>query len=65
MNGMALFWPWLLKYSAFVGSGLLSIFVAWYIDRFVTRRAKLVYYTSHPQWVNLQPQQGQPAIAPI
>jgi hypothetical protein len=65
MNGMALLWAWLLKYSAFLGSGLLSIFVAWYIDRFLARRAKLVFYTSHPQWVILQPQPGQPAIAPI
>jgi hypothetical protein len=45
--------------------GLLSIFVAWYIDRFIARRAKLIVYTSHPQWVTLQPQPGQPAIAPI
>jgi hypothetical protein len=65
MNGMALFWAWLLKYSAFLGSGLLSVLVAWYIDRFIARRAKLVFYTSHPQWVTLAPQQGQPPIAPI
>ena len=65
MSGMALFWDWLLKYSAFLGSGLMSLLVSWYVDRFIARRAKLIYYTSHPQWVTLAPPAGQPALAPI
>jgi hypothetical protein len=65
MHGMALFWDWLLKYSAFLGSGLMSVFLAWYIDRFIARRAKLIFYTSHPQLVTLAPQPGQPPIQPI
>ena len=65
MNGIALFWAWLFKYSAFLVSGLLSVLVAWYIDRFITRRAKLVFYTSHPQWVALPQTPGQAAVAPI
>ncbi len=62
---MALFWTWFLKYSAFFGTGLTSVLVAWWIDRFITRRSKLLFYTTHPQWVTLPPVQGQPAIAPI
>lgn len=66
MKGIALFWAWLLKYSALLTSALLSVLVAWYIDRFIARRAKLVFYTSHPQWVALPPPaQGQPGVAPI
>jgi hypothetical protein len=56
---------WLLKYSAVLSNALVSIFIAWYVDRLIARRARLVVYTSHPQWVLLQPQQGQPPIAPI
>ena len=65
MGGMVIFWAWFLKYSAFLGSGLVSILVAWYIDRFITRRPKLIFYTSHPQWVALPPLQGQQNFPPI
>ena len=65
MSGMALFWAWFLKYSALLGSGAVSVCAAWYIDRFVTRRAKLIFYTSHPQWVALPQQPGQQPVAPI
>jgi hypothetical protein len=65
MNGLALLWVWLLKYSAFLASGVLSVLVAWYIDRFITRRAKLLVYANHPQWVTLPPPQGQPVLPPV
>lgn len=64
MHGMAYFWAWLLKYSALLTSALAGIFVAWYVDRFIARRAKLIFYSSHPQIVSLPPQaQGQQPVA--
>lgn len=65
MHGLSWFWNWLLKYSAFLVSGVVSIAVAWYVDRFVARRAKLIYYVSHPQWVVPQAVAGQPQIPAI
>lgn len=60
-----LFIAWLLKYSSFIITGVVSLSVGWLLDRLTTKNAKLIYYTSHPQWVALPPQQGQQPLQPI
>jgi len=60
MNGLPIFWAWFLKYSAFFGSGVASICVAWFVDRFITRRPNLICYNTHPQVVVLPNQPPVP-----
>ena len=60
-----MFWEWLLKYSSFFLTGVVSLITGYILHRLTTQRADLVYYTSHAQWVTL-PQTGQtPATGPI
>lgn len=65
MNGLTIFWAWFLKYSAFVGSGVASIVVAWFVDKFIARRPKLICYNSQPQLVAVPPQPNPPNQPPI
>jgi hypothetical protein len=60
-----MFWEWLLKYSSFLVTGVVSFVVALLLHRITSRSADLIYYTSNPQWVILPPVAGQPPIAPI
>ena len=57
--------PWLLKYSSFFITGIVTFVVTWLVDKFITRRALLIYYTSHQQYVTLTPTQGQAPLPPI
>lgn len=57
-----MFFAWFLKYSSFFLTGVVSFVVALLIDRFVTRRPQLVYYTSHQQYVTLPPLPNQPLL---
>lgn len=66
MTGSHFLWAWLLKYASFLATAALSFFTAWYVDRFVTRRAKLIFYTSHIIRVAAPPPPaGQPWPEPI
>ena len=56
-----MFIAWLLKYSSFFITGIISFVVAYLVDRFVARRAHLLCYTSNQQYVTLQPIADQPA----
>src|SRR5947209_581901 len=60
-----MFLRWLLKYSSFFITGIVTFVVTWLVDRFITRRAALIFYTSHQQYVTLIPAQGQPPMQPI
>ncbi len=61
-----MFWGWLLKYSSFFITGIVSLLVGWLLHRLTSTRAELVYYASHVQFVTLPPPQpGQPAVGPI
>ncbi len=60
-----MFWNWLLKYSSFLVTGVVSFIVGVLLHRLTTKSAHLIYYTSNPQWVPIPPPQGQPPIAPI
>jgi hypothetical protein len=60
-----MFWSWMLKYSSFLITGVVSLIVGWLLDRLSTKTAKLIAYTSHPQWVTLAPNPGQDPIQPI
>ena len=57
-----MFWLWLLKYSSFLITGVVSLIVGYVLHKLTTREAALVYYTSHIQWVSLpNPQNAQQA----
>jgi hypothetical protein len=58
-----MFWIWLLKYSSFWLTGIVALIVGYVLDRLTTRRADLVYYTSHIQWITLPP--PTPNAAPV
>jgi hypothetical protein len=58
-----MFWIWLLKYSSFWLTGIVALIVGYVLDRLTTRRADLVYYTSHIQWITLPP--PAPNAAPV
>jgi hypothetical protein len=60
-----MFWAWLLKYSSFFITGVVSLIVGYILHRLTTRRADLIYYTSHVQWVTLPAQGGAPAVGPV
>lgn len=60
-----MFWAWLLKYSSFLLTGVVSLIVGYILNRIQTREAHLVYYTSHAQWVTLPAQPGAAAVGPI
>ena len=56
---------WLLKYSSFFLTGVVTFVVTWLADRLISKRASLVCYTSHQQYVKLPPVQGQAPLQPI
>jgi hypothetical protein len=58
-----MFFAWFLKYSSFFVTGIISFVVAYLVDRFITRRPRLIYYTSHQQYVVLPPAPNQPPPA--
>jgi hypothetical protein len=60
-----MFWPWLLKYSSFLITGIVSLIVGYILNKLSTRQAELVFYTSHAQWVTIPPQGNQNAVGPI
>lgn len=60
-----LFWAWLLKYSSFWITGVISLTVGYVLHRITNRYADLIFYTSHVQWVTLPAQQGAQAVGPI
>lgn len=60
-----MFWSWLLKYSSFWLTGLVSVAVGYILHKITTRYADLIFYTSHPQWVALPPQPNVVPVAPI
>jgi len=64
-RGAFMFWAWLLKYSSFLLTGAVSLIVGLVIHRLTTRWADLIYYNSHPQWVQLPPREGQEQMPPI
>jgi len=51
------FWVWLLKYSSFLITGVVSVFVGILVHKLTTRYADLIFYTSRQQWVVIPPQQ--------
>jgi hypothetical protein len=60
------FLSWLLKYSSFLITGVVSLIVGYLLHRLTTHRSYLMSYNSHLQWVTLPPAQaGQPAVGPI
>ena len=60
-----MFWAWLLKYSSFFLTGIVSLVVSYVLQRLQTREAELVYYTSHSQWVTLPAQPNVNQVGPI
>jgi hypothetical protein len=60
-----MFWAWLLKYSSFLITGVVSFIVSYIFYRLTSRFSDLIFYTSHVQWVTLPPQQNAPAVGPI
>ena len=61
-----MFVPWLLKYSSFFITGIVSLIVGYVLHRLTASRSDLTSYSSHVQWVSLAPaQKGQPPIGPI
>lgn len=60
-----MFWAWLLKYSSFLITGVVSLIVGYILHKLTTRQAELVYYTSHAQWVTLPPIGDAQAVGPI
>ena len=56
-----MFWSWLLKYSSFLVTGVVSFFVGYLLWLFTTKRANLIFYVSQTQWVRLP---NVPAPAP-
>ena len=42
-----MFWAWLLKYSSFLVTGVVSFIVGYVLYRLTARRSDLFYYTSH------------------
>jgi hypothetical protein len=60
-----MFWAWLLKYSSFFITGVVSFIVSYIVYRLTNRFSDLIYYTSHPAWVTLPPQQNVAAVGPM
>lgn len=60
-----MFWAWLLKYSSFLLTGVVTFIVGYILHKIQTREAELVYYTSHSQWVTLPPPPNGVAVGPI
>ncbi len=52
-----MFWPWLLKYSSFLITGIIGFASSWILLKITTRLPHLISYTSTPQWVPMPPQQ--------
>jgi hypothetical protein len=58
-----MFWDWILKYSSFLVTGMVSLAVGWILHRLTTRHSDLIHYSSQPQVVMLPPPaQGQQPI---
>lgn len=58
---MVTFWDWILRYSSLLVTAALSLLVGWLLDRITTWRARLIYYTTQPQYVPIPGvQPGQP-----
>lgn len=60
-----MFLPWLLKYSSFFITGAVTFVVTYLVDKFITKRAVLICYTSHQQYVTIPPASGQQPLQPI
>jgi hypothetical protein len=60
-----MFWTWLLKYSSFLATGVVTFIVGYLLNRVTEKKADLIYYTSHPQLVIPPQQPGQQAVGPI
>lgn len=60
-----MFWAWLLKYSSFLLTGVVSFIVGYVLYRLTNKRSDLISYTSHLQWVTIPAQQGQAPNPPI
>lgn len=61
-----MFWDWLLRYSSFLITGIVSLAVGWLLHRVTSRFSDLIYYWSQPQVVLLQPSApGQPPITVV
>lgn len=48
-----MFWDWLLKYSSFLVTGIVSFLVGYLLYKITSKSADLIYYVSQPQWVIL------------
>jgi hypothetical protein len=67
-----MFWDWLLKYSSFLITGLVSLGVGWLLNRLTSKWSDLVYYTGPMQAVQVpippqasaSPADGPPPAAP-
>jgi hypothetical protein len=60
-----MFWSWLLKYSSFFITGVISFVVGYLLHRIATKNPDLIYYTTQEQWVPLPQQHGQPPQGPV
>jgi hypothetical protein len=60
-----MFWAWLLKYSSFLLTGVVSLITGYILHKLTTQRADLVFYTSHAQWVTLPAREDVAAVGPI
>jgi hypothetical protein len=59
-----MFWAWLLKYSSFLVTGLVSLAVSWIILYLGSKRSNLIYYVGNEQWVTIPQQPNQQAAGP-
>jgi hypothetical protein len=57
-----MFWNWLLKYSSLLVTAFLSLIVGWVLHVLTTRRADLIHYLGHEQWVRTTPPDQPPQM---
>lgn len=57
-----MFWAWLLRYSSFLITGVVSVVTGYILHRLTTKYVDLIYYYGHVQWVlpPIQPPPAQP-----
>lgn len=61
-----MFWAWMLKYSSFLLTGVISLIVGYILNRLQTLKADLIFYTSHSQVVTLPAPPGVgAAVGPV